>query len=950
MADTRGVFRLKAVRNDILSDEYVTPNQAFSGVPQGFDTGYNTGGSTPAAVSITDKTNYTTDTTARVPGADLNSGARKGLQGCGSVTAGYYGGGFPASDVVNKMPYSTETMATLPGTLNAARGYLSACSNELAGYWSGGAPGSNSSTDKCTFSTDTVARAPSANLSVARAFVHACSSKSAGYIGGGFLSPTYYDTVDKLSFGGDYLANVSTLANSVACEDNNASGNNQFGYFTGGFGPGSTVHSRVDKVNYSVEVTARIPAADLTTPVFKHGQTGTAFAGYASGGQTPSRISTTQKLNYSTETATAVPGAALSDVRSDMGTSSSRNSGLPTLTQPNNLKSKASFGYGLIGGGPLDGKSSFYKIDYATDVAAYAGNTTANMGSKGSGGGTQNEAYLSHSSTTNKIPYATLTATAVPSAALNASTYYCGQVSSERAMYVHGGNPVPLRTVIQKLTYATDTAETLSNNLVDGIQWPYNFSNLSVGYAAGRSNAPDTSIIQKISFVTESCNLLTSTLANTGASSSGGSGFDAGYTIQGSPTGRTNVGKFTYATETHGDIPRMFTQTAMNEGGTTGHGGAGYYMMGYTGPTGYVTSTTKTNYVTETSSRLPGANSTFANRDCFDTSSQDVNFPQPRPETLTEPTSIPGSVNNGGYHCGGYNDTSLHKSEVMKINFATDNVARVPGANLSGSRYRHTATASNEAGYNAGGRISGGSRIATVDKTTLSSETTAAVPGASLTQATYGSAAGSCSTHGYFAGGAPGGAYRSRVDKLTFSSDTTAASPNNLPDGTFLADSSVSSPGFAYQGGGVISSPLSSFTKIHFTTDTVTTVPSATLSASKYSQAAMGNTREGYFFGGASPRVSNGDRLTFSTETVQRTSNYPLPSTGETSASGNQSAGYLFGGANPAPDNISLVYKFTYSTETFDSIGGTGDSQGNAVSSGFAAREGGASHVGNNMA
>jgi len=519
-------------------------------------------------------------------------------------------------------------------------------------------------------------------------------------------------------------------------------------------------------------------------------------------------------------------------------------------------------------------------------------------------------------------------------------------------MYAHGG-PAPsgLRTVFQKLTYATDTAENLSNNLVDGVQWPYNFSNLSAGYIAGRSNAPDTSHIQKISFATESCNLLTQKLANTGASSPGGSGFDAGYTIQGSPSGRTNVGKFTYATETHGDIPRMFTQTAMTEGGTTGHGGAGYYMMGYTAPTGYVTTTTKTNYVTETSSRVPGANSVFANRDCFDTSSQDFNFPQIRPETPTLNTSIPGSVNNGGYHCGGYNDTTTHKSEVMKINFATDNVARVPGANLSGSRYRHTATASNAAGYNAGGRISGGSRISTMDKTTLSSETTAAVPGAALTQATYGAAAGSCSTHGYFAGGAPGGAYRSRVDKLTFSSDTTAASPNNLPVNTFLSDTSVSSPGFAYQGGGVIASPISSFTKINFSTDTVTTVPSAVLSASKYGRSAMGNTREGYFFGGSPGIISIGDRLTFSTETVQRTANYPLsPGTVETSASGNQSAGYLFGGANPAPENISYVYKFTYDTETFDTIGGTGDTQGNAVSSGFAAREGGASHVGNNMA
>ena len=88
MADTRGVFSLSRAFARSKKGTWVLPDQAFAGAPQGFDTGYNTGGSIPAAVSITDKTNYTTDTTARVPGADLNSGARKGLQGCGSVTAG----------------------------------------------------------------------------------------------------------------------------------------------------------------------------------------------------------------------------------------------------------------------------------------------------------------------------------------------------------------------------------------------------------------------------------------------------------------------------------------------------------------------------------------------------------------------------------------------------------------------------------------------------------------------------------------------------------------------------------------------------------------------------------------------------------------------------------------------------------------------------------------------
>ena len=128
-AETRGVFTLKTVRNNILNDEYVTPDQAFFSDLRGFDTGYF-GGGNPGPLSTMDRTTYSTDTTTVVPGAAL-SVARYGLAATGSQSAGYFGGGGGGAinqnsgaggDGIFKLRYYGSPKAT-GGTITESGGY-----------------------------------------------------------------------------------------------------------------------------------------------------------------------------------------------------------------------------------------------------------------------------------------------------------------------------------------------------------------------------------------------------------------------------------------------------------------------------------------------------------------------------------------------------------------------------------------------------------------------------------------------------------------------------------------------------------------------------------------------------------------------------------------------------------------------------------------------------------
>ena len=103
MSNTRGIFTLRRISEEkIPLNEWVTLAQVFHN-PSPFqlsntspNVGYFAGGFITDS-DTTDKVTFTNDTTAAVPGAFLSVG-RSYLAASGNLSNGYFGGGLPGKD------------------------------------------------------------------------------------------------------------------------------------------------------------------------------------------------------------------------------------------------------------------------------------------------------------------------------------------------------------------------------------------------------------------------------------------------------------------------------------------------------------------------------------------------------------------------------------------------------------------------------------------------------------------------------------------------------------------------------------------------------------------------------------------------------------------------------------------------------------------------------------
>jgi hypothetical protein len=151
--NTRGVFSLEKVREKQIFNDWVNLADVWvrsspSAIPYRFNdgtlatpnTGYFGGGGFPDARSTMDKVTYSTDTTAAVPGAAL-SVARNQLAATGNSIAGYFGGGGPGSrSTMDKVTYSTDTTAAVPGAVLSVARYGLAASSSTANAVRGTVP------------------------------------------------------------------------------------------------------------------------------------------------------------------------------------------------------------------------------------------------------------------------------------------------------------------------------------------------------------------------------------------------------------------------------------------------------------------------------------------------------------------------------------------------------------------------------------------------------------------------------------------------------------------------------------------------------------------------------------------------------------------------------------------------------------------------------------------
>jgi len=405
------------------------------------------GGGGPPTVTTVSRIDYSNDTVA-APAKGPLSLARFGLGATGNASFGYFGGGAPgARTTVDRIDYSSDTGTTpTKGPLSAGRYYVGATSNQSFGYFAGGQPGGGfvSIVDRINYSNDTATASPKGPLSSSRHGVSATGNSSFGYFAGG--GHPIKTTVDRIDYSNDTATAPAKGPLDTGRRYSSATGNTSFGYFGGGVGPLSSV----DRIDYSNDTATAVEKGPLSGAKYGMGASSSranamplkapgvlevpvAFgpfsrlapqgfdSAYVGGGNHPT-LSSTERIDYSNDTATAVVKGPLSAARYCLAATGS-----------------ASFGYftgGATNANP-DDLSTVDRIDYSNDTATAVVKGSLNQEQMNHGAtGNDNFGYLgggrtypSAISKVDRIDYSNDTATASPKGPLSAANRYLARLN-----------------------------------------------------------------------------------------------------------------------------------------------------------------------------------------------------------------------------------------------------------------------------------------------------------------------------------------------------------------------------------------------------------------------------------------------------------------------------------------------------------------------------------------
>ena len=605
------------------------------------------------------------------------------------------------------------------------------------GYVVGGADGSNnlvSYYQSITYSNDT--RSNVANLPQGRSGVYGLASPINGYaVGGGSAnsdSPgTYYSSSNRLTFSTQTNSALPGVNMGVAFARGGSAGSSTAGYIAGGYSnPGeSTGWSRLEKLTYSTETIARIPAN--LPGVGYGGATGWDHAATGNGD------------NFAVWIA---------------------GNSYPSPSQS------------LTG-------TSVFKLMYSNDTWNHS--TPWNLAGPG-----------------NRMQKA-------------------GMTSSDTGAYIVGGS-YPSNTAVQKISFADMTNSVVTNSASPGRTDLTATGNPSSGYYAGGATGNNangtggstTSIVEKMNFSTESISRIPSldlanSLSKTGSMSATGdnkilqpqyrwvdnapASFNFGYSMTGRTTSNWAPGsemgatyKVDYGTDTSAAIPLVAYGYEQSFGG--GNSTHAYKMGGRSNDVPADGSEIQEKFAYATDTRLYNT-STYGNR-------RYGSFAVTHGETTL-------------YGVGGRGSSSNQlQVNVYKMPYSSDTWSTASGAaNIATARRNGASVATSTHGYFAGGGNLPGNPASPiyrsdVDKMTFATETTDRIPSANLLSNVLGNRGFSRGGAGYIMGGVtPSGNYLSNLDKITFSTDTTSAFPSNLPD-PVRSNQTMSSDSSGYATGG----------------------------------------------------------------------------------------------------------------------------------------------------
>ena len=748
--DTRGVFRLRSLRQENVEGKGVDNNDVWlPHTPTSLtDYGYWTEGRLASGyTSTTERTNFSTDTTETLPSSPHPTADYVG-QSLTSLTDFYTAGGWDAQTRVYKMSYSNETWSNNPSSQNMIREQRESGTGvgpKTAGYiFMGDDPNypgpQHSIAQKVVYSVDVWSQLP--NFPYSAVYGLSFGNQTRALVGGGNkpggpgqTSWVYKFTYATETYGSEqYLVRNNSGPGNGERSETASTGNAEIGWVALGRMPHGMT-STMFKYTYSTD-TGAATNNRLSRSRRWPKAAGNPSAGYFVGGDSPAPTYTTMdKLNFSTDTGTYTPGGNLSVGRSRFFGSSPRMNGLGASTSPgispyrwaDDWQGTYDAGY-YLGSQPVPGapahQSVVYKTSFVYDTTSTMPTLPNGMSNFGSvfntntvgylSGGTQNETPGGHDGD-GIVRYDLVTETASQLATGSSRRLFRNNdmgITSSLAGYAGGGydeaitNPSPgygTQSISRKFTFSTE-----SETMLPGAAWTSSPSPVAGAGSVGNSTTH---------------------------------GYFAGGTT-GAPSqpndGKSDIGKFTYSTETISTLPANLRASA-SFFATTSDATTGYFYGGDATPSGgrhnYID---KMVFSTDTRSNAGG--------------------------NLANGTSyMNGSGNpSNGYVGGGWEGGTTVRSYVQKYNLSTETMSVVPSADFPRSKF---------GGGALGPLAAGKSSIEPPEATTTP-------------QTMYDSGgAGTSPNHGYTSGGITQGGMADTI-RLPFAYDSRSTVPGAAPGRT----------------------------------------------------------------------------------------------------------------------------------------------------------------------
>jgi len=949
MTDTRGTFRLKNVRQDILNNEYISMSSVWL---QENDVGHfrdQTDSDGPLS-----RTNLDTELTAYAPGI---TNITRWSAGSSCYTHGLFAGGAatgstsaPAISSTYKLTYSSYTSARAPsanlpipkaisiGVASEDNAYIN------SGYEGGGSPAGQTGTCKISFATDTATNLPSANIAAINWEMQSLTDGAGGgYLFGGTWVPGQANTGSrcyKITYATDGLAQLpgsNTTWNTSETNRNPETSrasmmNRTAGYQSGGNSfPGSDGSSMTTKLTYSSMAWSVVPGAYLPNPRRKAASgTGSRGKAWYGCGQQSGNHSNFTLLDFSAETWSAVPGM------NHPGPSSSGQESANTSTSPRDSLKGADKAFDL---GYDSGKSKRWFDGSPTNMKGYF-----------TGGTNQSGQPIS---ITQKLDYSSETVSTIP--ANMPTTYHypkMGATGNASKGILAGGE----KSGVTKFTYSAETYAYLGN--IPGsldYRWQQGHTSTTAAYFSGGYSSYIGSHTYKMPYSSDvtaqvpgaSLNEKRDFLNGTGMSKHDSHGYviggvDPAGWPSGSPSdGYTNSEKITYASDTFAILPGMMT-TSGSKYSTAAVGIPGlngYWVQGVPSTQIAKSDCGKVNFSTDSMASLPNLDYQMLGK-------------------------VQSAVGAGDrvYFAGGWRwqgsagGTAVVSSFITKVVCSTDTFSVLPGglntaldkmASLTqtengfpikspdlasdGTSTAPTPTASTYEALNpslnanavfaAGRGPSSPSPSNNRSKLTFSNDSMASMPSFTTNYNGYGNA--SSTTRGYLTGGWGTNSMGDTQNKRwynQYSNDTSGQLPGSIPynAGGFF---SVNSETKLYAGGGGWSSgQYSSVHKMAFANETNVGVPGMQLAMPLKNAAGVGDKTVGYACG--SNYYNNWrsyiSKITYATETMA-TSPATLAITGSSpyygaTGTSSKTKGYIMAG--------NATDKLTFSTDTISTLGG----------------------------